>query len=152
NDLNVLDYHALLHDKRCLVVPGEVEGSELIRRIEDDSMPPSDEDEYPRLSSDERALLKQWVAGGAPAFPDLATAPLPPLNAESTPLAMEVKEIFSNKCAECHCFSKAKKGIKILNHDLLVAKRKLVVPGDAEQSPLFQILITQDRKKLMPPP
>jgi serine/threonine protein kinase len=151
NDLNVLDYHALLHDKRRLVVPGNVEGSELIHRIEDDSMPPSEEDEYPRLSSDERALLKQWVAGGAPAFPDLASAPLPP-STEPTPLSIEVKEIFSAKCAECHCFTKAKKGIKILNHDLLVAKRKVVVPGDAEQSLLYQILITTEKKKLMPPP
>jgi serine/threonine protein kinase/mono/diheme cytochrome c family protein len=150
-DLNVLDYQALLDDPRHVVVPGEVEGSELIRRIEDDSMPPTDEDEYPRLSSDERALLKRWVAGGAPAFADLKSEPLPPEPAP-TKLAIEVKEIFSEKCAECHFFNKAKKGIKILNHDLLVAKRKVVLPGAPENSLLYQILVTTDKKKLMPPP
>ncbi len=49
-----------------IVVPGKPEASELIRRIEasdDERMPPSDEKP---LTAEQRALLRLWVAQGAP--------------------------------------------------------------------------------------
>jgi mono/diheme cytochrome c family protein len=147
--LNVLDHHLLLNDPRKLVVPGDVKGSGLIHRIEDNSMPPVEKEEYPRLSSDELEVLKQWVMGGAPRFPDQGhdgPAEVP------TELSAEVKRIFREKCRECHQPLNAKKGISVLNHDLLVVKRKVVIPGDPEESLLYRLLLTKDAKKLMPPP
>ena len=150
--LNVLDYRSLVDSTRehRMVVPGSIEKSLLIHRIEDNSMPPEKEDEYPRLSSAEIADLKKWVAGGAPPFPDLATDPLPP-EPKPTPLAIEVKKIFAENCAYCHSSEKNEKGIKVLNHDLLLLKRKVIVPGDPDGSKLFQVLITDDEDRIMPP-
>lgn len=96
-------------------------------------------------------MLKRWVAGGAPAF-----APPGPADRTSTadlpsPLAVAVKRIFQDNCYECHRLGSAKNGIKVLNHDLLVAKRRVVVPGQPAQSTLYQALLTRDPKKLMPP-
>jgi mono/diheme cytochrome c family protein len=62
-----------------------------------------------------------------------------------------VKDLFRERCYACHKFDNAQGGIKILNHDLLVAKRKVIVPGEPEKSELFQ-LITAQAPPMMPPP
>jgi len=147
-NLDVLDHARLTAPGAGLIIDRDVHGSRLIHRIEDGSMPPEEEEEFPRMSSDEIEVLKKWVAGGAPPFPDTS---LPAPAAEPSPLSIEVKKILDEKCSECHRFGNAKNGIKILNHDLLVSKRKLVIPGDPLQSPLFQALHSKDPKKQMPP-
>jgi mono/diheme cytochrome c family protein len=148
--LNILD-HALLvgpRKPRRVVVPGNTAASLLIHRIEDGSMPPEEAEEFPRLSSDEIEVLKNWVAGGAPAFaqpgPDLPP-PDPP-----SPLAAEVKEIFRTRCYKCHRLGKANNGIKVLNHDLLLVKRRVVVPGRPDESRLFQLLSAEGDKGMPP--
>lgn len=149
--LDVLDHALLIERTRKLVVPGDIKGSRLIHRIEDNSMPPEEEEEFPRMSSEEIEELKKWVLGGAPPFPPPDADALQP--AKPAPeLARDVKEIFREKCRDCHQFGIAKNGIKILNYDLLVAKRKVVVPFAPEQSPLYQSLFSKDPKKVMPPP
>ena len=115
-------------------------------------MPPEEEEEFPRMSSDEMEVLKKWVAGGAPDFPGPGPEDQPGPGEAPTKSAIEVKEIFQEKCYECHHLGYAKNGIKILNHDLLIAKRKVVVPGDPEGSPLYRSLVSKDPKKVMPPP
>jgi tRNA A-37 threonylcarbamoyl transferase component Bud32/mono/diheme cytochrome c family protein len=155
-DLDVLDY-ALLIDparKHKLVVPGDVDESWLLVRIEDDTMPPVEEEEFPRLSRSEKADLEKWIAGGAPPFAPFGTDLLPSGNAVPSARAAEVKKIFQAKCKECHRGGNAAKGkgILILNHDLLVTKRKVIVPGKPDQSLLFQLLFSKDKKKAMPPP
>ena len=147
--LNVLD-HALLVGPRKLVVPGNTRASLLIHRIEDGSMPPEEAEEHPRLSSDEIEVLKSWVAGGAPPFPPPGND-LPGPDAPS-PLAEEVKEILRRRCYDCHRLGKANNGIKVLNHDLLLVKRRVVVPGKPEESRLFQLLSAEGEKAMPPPP
>jgi mono/diheme cytochrome c family protein len=117
-------------------------------------MPPDEAEEFPRLSSDEIEVLKAWVQGGAPAFASLRPddRPSPAAAAASEPLAVAVKEIFRSRCYECHKLGKAKNGIKILNHDLLVVKRRVIVPGRPEESRLFKLLTTSDKDSLMPQP
>jgi tRNA A-37 threonylcarbamoyl transferase component Bud32/mono/diheme cytochrome c family protein len=153
-NLDILDYALLLDPARKLVIPGDVEDSVLLIRIKDNSMPPLEEEEYPRLSSDEVEDLKRWVAGGAPPFAPFGPDLLPSPSAVPSARAIEVKEIFKAKCYDCHRGRNAAKGkgILILNHDLLVAKRKVIVPGKPESSPLFQRLRNPDPKKVMPPP
>src|SRR5262249_47248014 len=91
-ELAVLDHALLLDPARRLVVAGNVVESRLIHRIEDGSMPPEHEEEFPRLSSDELTDLKKWVLGGAPGFAGPAAGDEP---AEAfAPRAIAVKKIF----------------------------------------------------------
>ncbi|MCH7814328.1 MAG: hypothetical protein IID40_09945, partial [Planctomycetes bacterium] len=59
-------------------------------------------------------------------------------------LADHVKQIFQQHCYECHRYDVARGGIKILHHRLLVTVRKVIVPGQPEESELFQLLTTTD--------
>jgi serine/threonine protein kinase/mono/diheme cytochrome c family protein len=149
--LHVLDHGYLIGSKRGLIVPGDAPNSWLLTRIEDNSMPPEEAEDYPRLSSDEIEVLKTWVDGGAPPFDGPSEDDLRPPVEPVSPLAVEVKKIFRANCYDCHRLGKAKHGIKILNHDLLVVKRKVIVPGKPDESLLFRLLVSEDSKKMMPP-
>ena len=149
---NVFDFNALLDEKRPLIIPGEADHSRLIQRIVDESMPPQEEEELPRLSLVELTILKDWIAGGAPRFPARELPPSPEPSGEAAALSHEVKELLREYCWSCHRFGKADGGIKILNHDLLVNKRKVVVPGQPDRSELYELMVTTDQQRLMPPP
>ena len=153
-DLNILDY-AMLTDparKVKVVVLGDLQESKLIERIEDGSMPPPEEETYARLHSNDIEVLKRWVRAGAPKFNPLTEDDyrVPPPSAS----AGKVLALLEKRCSECHAASKkVKGGIRILNHDLLVEKRKFVIPGQPDESRLIEVLTTTDkRKKPMPPP
>jgi mono/diheme cytochrome c family protein/tRNA A-37 threonylcarbamoyl transferase component Bud32 len=149
--LNVLDFSQLMDEKRRMVVPEAPDDSRLIQRIVDESMPPQEAEELPRVSAAELHILKDWIAGGAPPFPDRQLMPPPEPVGELAMLAHDVKEIFRGYCHSCHRFGKADGGIKILNHDLLVNKRKVVIEGQPEKSELYELLITTDQERIMPP-
>jgi len=146
----VLDHHQLLDEKRRLVVPGAPADSRLVQRIVDESMPPQKYEELPRVGPEELQILKDWIAGGAPPFPESAGAVVA-LAEPANPLAAEVQQLFRERCYACHKFDNAQGGIKILNHDLLVAKRKVIVPRKPQDSELYQ-LITGQALPVMPPP
>jgi serine/threonine protein kinase len=148
--LNVLDYRQLLDEKRRLVVPGAAADSRLIQRLVDESMPPQKFEELPRVGPEELQVLKDWIAGGAPPFAE-TDEPLMVLPQADSPLAAEVKDLFRERCYACHKFDNAQGGIKIMNHDLLVAKRKVIVPGRPQESELFR-LISGRATPVMPPP
>ncbi|HZZ71310.1 MAG TPA: c-type cytochrome domain-containing protein [Pirellulales bacterium] len=98
-----------------------------------------------------------WAAEGSPS-PDEANpadAPKkekvhkePPL--DPAKLAAQAKAILRSRCFECHGGSKTAEGVKILDHELLIAKKKLV-PNKPDDSLLFQ-LITSSDEPMMPPP
>src|SRR5205823_2878378 len=54
-------------------------------------------------------------------------------------------------CLKCHGGASTHAGIKILDRDLLVTKKKVVVPANPEESKLFQRLTTTDEESVMPP-
>jgi serine/threonine-protein kinase len=83
---------------------------------------------------------------GAPPYPPRGGAA-----AAGPALASRVKEIFRTRCYACHGGSKTNAGIKALDRDLLVQKKKKVVPGRPDDSELFQLL-TADDDSAMPPP
>lgn len=60
---------------RKKVVPNDLKGSRLYRRIDDGTMPPPDEN--PRPSAAELAILKKWIDAGAPAGEVAARAAIP---------------------------------------------------------------------------
>jgi len=115
-------------------------------------MPPEEEEErLPRVSELELQILREWVIGGAPEFPPEDPQNLTPPVVPYSELAADVKSIFLRHCYECHRFTVAKGGIKILNHDLLVVKRRVVLPGNPDDSELYHLLVIQDRERVMPP-
>jgi mono/diheme cytochrome c family protein len=63
--LRILD-HRLLTKGRKVVVPGSPGASLLLDLVEGRSMPPGDR---PKVSRQERALLRAWIKAGAPPFP-----------------------------------------------------------------------------------
>jgi serine/threonine protein kinase len=148
--LNVLDHASLLDPKRRMIVPGQPERSRLIQRIVDESMPPQKYEELPRISLEEQQILKAWIVGGAPAFKEIMEEDLKPPPVVDSPLAARVKQLFTEKCRACHNPDEAGGGIKILNHDMLVNKRGVVIPNDPANSELFR-LISYDLEPVMPP-
>ncbi|MFQ5730671.1 MAG: protein kinase [Planctomycetaceae bacterium] len=151
--LNGLDHSSLVDSDRRNVVPGSPDDSRLIQRIADGSMPlESEEVRLPRVSEQELVILRRWIAGGAPEFPPVDPRnPTPPVVPDS-PLARQAKGIFHRRCYECHKHSVAKGGIKILHHRLLLTVRKVVIPGDAESSELFQLITAKPDNKIVMPP
>ncbi len=151
--LDILDHQLLIGSHRRLVVPGKPDDSRVVQRIADGSMPPEDlETKLPRLTEEELAILNEWILGGAPAFPaeDMQN-PTPPV-VEFSSLAAKAEELLQKRCYECHRYDVAEGGIKILHHRLLLHVRKVVVPGSADQSELFQLIVSDDKDVRMPPP
>ncbi len=68
---------------------------------------------------------------------------------EAAALASQVKELFRVRCLECHGGSKTNAGVKILDRELLLRKKK-VVPGKPDDSPLYQAITAGD-ESVMPP-
>ena len=152
-NLDVLNHDSLVGNSRRIVVAEKPDDSRLIQRIADGSMPPeSDEIRLPRVSQQELDILRKWIAGGAPAFPSEDPAsPTPPVVPYSQ-LAMDVKGILVRRCYECHKTDVAEGGIKILHHRLLLTVRKVVVPNDAANSELYQLITASPGDKLLMPP
>ena len=148
--LDVLDYDLLIGSDRRIVVPGKPEDSRLIQRIADGSMPPEDmETKLPRLTRKELDFLNEWIQGGAPEFrAENPQNPTPPV-VEFSPIAAEAEEILQNRCYECHKYDDAKGGIKILHHRLLIHVRKVVVPGNPDESELFQLIVSKHEKVVL---
>ena len=143
-DLDVLDHDVLLASDRRIVVPGQPSDSRLVQRIADGSMPPADEEtRLPRLAAEELEILDKWILGGAPAFPaDDPENPTPPV-VEFSKVALEAEQILQHRCYDCHRHDQADGGIRILHHRLLVHVRKVVVPGEAENSELFHLFVSK---------
>jgi hypothetical protein len=148
---DALNHESLLDVARNIVIPGVPEKSRLLKRIADGSMPPEeDEKTLPRLTESELTSLREWILGGAPAFPPEDVA-VPTVVAPDSPVAAEVKKIFIERCYKCHKWDVAKGGIKILHHRLLVSVREVVVPGRPEESELFQLITQRKNQRTMPP-
>ncbi|MCZ6774758.1 MAG: protein kinase, partial [Proteobacteria bacterium] len=140
--LDVLDHDLLLDSDRRIVVPYKPEESRLVQRIADGSMPPEEmETMLPRLTQKELDILNEWILGGAPEFPaedpENPTSPV----VEFSTIAAKAEKVFQDRCYTCHKHDDAKGGIKILNHRLLLHVRKVVVPGNLDESELFQLII-----------
>ncbi len=147
--LHVLDYGQLIDPRRHLVVPGAADESRLFQRIRDESMPPPEAEELPRVSLEELQILEEWIAGGAPPFPESGSMSSA---IAATELSAQVKEIFAAECYGCHRHTNARGGIKIMNYDLLVNQRKVVVPGKPDESELYRLLVGHQDPPMPPRP
>jgi len=152
-NLNVLDHGSLIANTRDIVIPGASDNSRLIQRITDGSMPPeADEVRLPRVSEKELTILRAWIQGGAPRFPEEVPGQPTPAVIPVSGVAGEVKQIFLRHCYECHSYDLAKGGIKILNHRLLLTVRKVILPGQPEDSELYQLIAPNSDDFVRMPP
>jgi serine/threonine-protein kinase len=94
-----------------------------------------------------RSQLSRCLLAGGVLF-----AGLLPVAAAQAPggTAAAVKQLFTERCLECHGGKKTSAGVKILDRDLLVGKKK-IVPGKPGDSLLLQLL-TDKTGGGMPPP
>jgi len=151
--LNLRDHAALTNKDRGLVVPGKVEDSELIKRVDSDDDNERMPLKKPKLSEADRKVLRDWIAAGAPEFPkpSATTAAKPPdtervaaPSAEAKKpepaLLAAVKGILKTNCASCHGGTRKDGGLDILDRDLLIAKKK-IVPGNADVSRLIEVVV-----------
>jgi serine/threonine-protein kinase len=142
-DLNLFDRNHLLDKERKIVVPRAPDESALIEQVEKGLMPPG---KRPAVGAEERKLLREWVAAGAAPFPDAGEKPIAaaPAREDTAALASQVKEIFRTRCQECHGDTNPSVGIKVLDRDLLVTRKKKVLPGKPDDSILYRVLIASD--------
>lgn len=127
--------------------PGDVEGSELLRRVKGLSRPAMPLVGEP-LSEDEIGLIEAWVLAGLPegeAPAAVAAAPEEPaVPAEGEPVTWaHVEGIFLRRCAECH--SDAREGgppeglrLSSLEEVLRGGERMALIPGNAQASEIVR--------------
>src|SRR5713226_9365559 len=83
----------------------------------------------------------------------LATAAIAAQAAEPTvDYIRDVKPILADRCYACHGPDAAQRKAKLRLDDRAVAVKIAIVAGNAEESPLFQRVSSDDPKDQMPPP
>ena len=76
----------------------------------------------------------------------------PAARAEDTQaLAAQAKEIFRSRCFECHGGRSTNDGVVILDRVTLVDQKKKVIPGQPDQSQVYQLITAKDEAEAMPP-
>lgn len=168
-----LTTYAAVIENPGLVVPGNAELSRLYQVVFSGEMPPRG----PRLSDEAIELIRDWINDGAiegaispvrepqPVTPPPGPPVDPPLVPPVTPPPGNLPEprnptytyIYENilepKCARCHTGSEPAGFVDVSSYrDLLenVFIRDLIVPGRAEESVLFQVLIDTNPRRRMP--
>lgn len=124
-----------------VLVAGDPEGSELVRRVRGLSEPRMPLVGDP-LTEDEIARIEAWVLAGLPEGEALAEAPAPepapPGPGEAVTFA-HVEGIFLRRCAECHSDARAEgppEGLRLSGYAEIVAggERVAVIPGNPDAS------------------
>lgn len=142
--LNLFDPKHVNDSDRKLVIARKPDASELIKVIEDESMPPG---KRPKVPKEGRELLRAWVLAGAASYLEEAPTTASPLAGPT--LASAVKEIFRAHCVDCHGAAATKAGIKIMDRAQLV-KKEALVPGKPEDSSVYSLMAATD-EPFMPP-
>lgn len=119
--------------------PGDVAGSELVRRIRGTSQPRMPLTGPPFLSEDEVAVVEGWIAAGMPAGQDAAAStpvPAPRLPGPGEPVTYsDVAPIFLQRCVKCHSDNGIRKrppeGLRLGTREQILGggERVAVIPG-----------------------
>lgn len=134
-----------------VVVAGDPEGSEIIRRLKGISQPRMPLTGPPFLSDEEIALFEQWIAEGLPVSAsepsrdEPVTTPEPVRPAAGEPVTYaHVEAIFQTRCVKCHAaqglMGPAPEGYRLDSYSEILASddRLRVVPGYPEASELLR--------------
>lgn len=158
-DLNLFDAKSYLDPDQKAIVAGKPAESKVVMRMNDtnDPMPPR-KSKNP-ISEADRKVIADWIAGLAPgaavkspeAVPANVAAPAPAVvpAKDTTALAAAAKEVFRSRCLNCHNDTVTKGGVRILDHALLLSKKKIIA-GDAENSRIVKLMSGQ-LSTTMPP-
>jgi serine/threonine-protein kinase len=127
----------------------------LTAKPDDGLMPPEDAG---ALTKAELDAVEAWLKDGAKPFGEQRTVtatqekPAAPAVAgdEARQLANAAKEVLRQHCYQCHGESNPKGGVRILDYDSLVSKKKKVIPGKLFESDIFSLMTANDQS-VMPP-
>ena len=146
----------------AVVLPGNPEESELVRRIEGTSQPRMPLTGPPFLDEAEIELIASWIAAGAPGGqvgdaeePATEPARTPTDEAEQSPAAepegpptyTDVEPILSSRCARCHSdgglVGQAPEGLRLTTYELVLqgGERRVVVPFSPLASELYRKVV-----------
>src|SRR6478672_10539925 len=77
-----------------------------------------------------------------------------PLAAAERPIdyTRDIRPIFANSCYACHGPDEKARKAKLRLDFREIAIKKAIVPGNADESPLYQGVTSQDADEVMPPP
>lgn len=134
-----------------VVLAGDAQGSELMRRLRGTSMPRMPMTGPPFLSDEEIVLFEQWILGGLVPGPGTGSAKQAqaarPRPAAGEPVTYaHVAPILATRCAKCHAatglMGPAPEGLLLTSHAATVGsvERARVVPGRPEASELMRRL------------
>lgn len=101
------------------------------------------------LSEEQKKILWNWIAMGAPQWPSDPNSPEEPDPLLATFDSINNK-IFIPKCVSCHSAGEAAQNILLSKEDLLNSPYELVIPNNPDESGLV-IAIERDDDKRMPP-
>jgi mono/diheme cytochrome c family protein len=105
----------------------------------------------PSLSANQLGLLNAWIQAGAPeSAVDEDPTPVPPMGPTFEAIRYH---IFETKCLLCHSPGKPAARISLVTkEDILESPLELAIPGNADESGLFLAVISENVRKIMPPP
>ena len=163
--LQVDSYAGLLGGsaRGAVVIPGDAEGSELLRRLNGTSRPRMPLSGPPYLDAAEIARFRAWIVDGLPEGPPrpttawrkAVTPPVPALPPQGTPVTWrEVAPLFATRCAKCHTddglLGEPPEGYRLTTHDAALAStdRARVVPGNPDASELLRRLRGQSLPRM----
>ena len=143
----------------AVVVPGDVPGSPLVRRIRGEALPRMPLDGPPFLSADEIALIEGWIAAGAPLDGTVDPEPVAPEDDGVVTFA-DVEPILKQRCIVCHSdnsrMAAPPEGLRLTDLAAVLSggERLVVVPGNPEASELYRRVagIAQPRMPFDGPP
>jgi uncharacterized membrane protein len=128
--LRVTDYDSLLtgSDNGPVIARGSPDESRIVEVLT--------QGHFAKLTSDEMALLTQWIADGAP-----EGAPEEPARAPAT--YETVQPILVRTCGGCHSGDAPPKGLRVTDYESLLLGAEdgaVIVPGSPDDSRIIQVL------------
>ncbi|MHC1743491.1 MAG: c-type cytochrome domain-containing protein [Syntrophobacteraceae bacterium] len=144
-----------------VVVPGDPEKSEIIRRLRGLSEPRMPMSGPPWLSDDKIALIEQWIKAGAKEGgsatgeqrSSVEETPAAPAGAPRI-LYGQVAPIFQARCVKCHAakgqLGPPPEGIRMDSYEAVIngGERPILIPGRAGASPLLRSVLGQSRPRM----
>ncbi|WDE96390.1 hypothetical protein PQO03_00210 [Lentisphaera profundi] len=163
-----------------IIAPGHAMDSELyallVTEDTEEIMPPEGNS---ILTKEEKAIIHDWIDGGA-SFSDIELKPMAKpaptevkmekveVNSETVKAIVDLSKLsveqrfvhekilpfFEAKCTKCHGEKKDKGDLRLHTIEMIKAsfEEEVIIPGNPEDSWLYDSLITDDEDSLMPPP
>ncbi len=140
-------------DNGPVVIAGDPENSELMRRLTGTSQPRMPMTGPPYLTDAEVALFSGWIAKGMPAAQESAVKKTSAPPGELTPYD-KVAALFGQRCVKCHSdngqMGAAPEGYRLTSYAeaLTASERVRIVPGYPEASVLVRHITGQMRPRM----